>query len=63
MTPDNRLDTLKKFILESLPNDRVRHALLEIIGVLQEQKPDGIIDPIPRKRVARHGTKENMSGL
>ena len=63
MTPDDRLDTLKKFILESLPNDRVRHALLEIIGVLQEQKPDVIIAPIPRKRVARHGTKENMSGF
>jgi hypothetical protein len=63
MTPDNRLDTLKKFILESLPNDRVRHALLEIIGVLQEQKPDGIMHVTPRKKGLRHGTKENMSGL
>jgi hypothetical protein len=31
-----RLTKLKQFVETQLPNDRVRHALLEIVGVLGE---------------------------
>jgi hypothetical protein len=62
MTTESRLESLKKFMLENLPNDRTRHCLLEILAVLQEQKQGDIISAIPRKKGLRHGTNEkNLS--
>jgi hypothetical protein len=58
MTTENRLETLKKFMLENLPNDRVRHALLEIVAVLQEQKQESIMLETHRKKGTRNGPNE-----
>jgi hypothetical protein len=62
MTPKPRLEVLKKFVLENLPNDRVRHALLEIVVVLQEQKQESIMLETHRKKGIRNGPNEkNLS--
>jgi hypothetical protein len=60
-----RLANLKQFVKTQLPNNRERHALLEIVGLLEElvsKEPvlqEEII--VKKNRVKRDGKKEAVS--
>lgn len=58
----DRLTKLKQYVETQLPNDRVRHALLELVSILAEEKPS--VTEEPKNRVKRNGTqKSTLPGL